>query len=334
MEAILKSSEESIQRGIKLFQEQPVHIQAAIGSALMLTCLKLVLWRPKRIKMLGRRAVVTGAASGVGREVVKLLAEKGWRVWACDMNVSGLEELSQFPNVTRCQMDVSSADSCKKVIQDVSNDGGSLDGLVNVAGIVQQLPACGVDDERLRKIFEVNAFGPMRLCRELVPVMVRSPRGGWIVNVTSIGGKVAWLWTGGYSPTKGALNLFSDLVRRESLACKLPIRVTVIAPGPIYTPMIHNFVDNLKAYPKNNPKDLFSVGMAAEADFQDMLVKRGYGPAQVSVTPLQVAERIVNALELESPPAYEFVARLPFKLMTWAVMLLPTYWGDRILIAT
>lgn len=278
---------------------------------------------------------MTGAASGIGREVARILATKGWRVYACDVNTAGLEEgLGQFPNVVKVTLDVASEESCKKLVQEVSANGASLDALINVAGIVMQAPATAFDEKQVQKIFDINTIGPMRLIRDFVPVMLRSDRGGWIVNVTSIGGKVAWPWSGVYSPTKAALNLFSDGVRREAVACGLPLRVTIIAPGPVYTPMVHKFTENLVGYAKTHPDDPFSIGIGAEGKFQQDLEKRGWGVDMVSVTATDVANQCVNAVEMFNPPAYVFVARLPFRLLAFGALYLPTYLGDRLLAST
>ena len=244
-----------------------------------------------------------------------------------------MDELRVYPNVTPVYLDVRKPDSCQSLADLVGKDGGSLDGLVNVAGIVQNGPACGFNDEQIQLLFDVNTFGPMRLCRMLIPIMLRTERGGSIVNVTSVGGKVAWPWSGNYSPSKAALNLFSDSVRREAKANNLPIRISVVAPGAVQTPLVHAFVDNLRAWLSKNPTSPFAPGVKAEAEFLGALQEYGLGTSSVAIDPKIVADTVMDVLNDPNPSTYYLVATFGFKIIYYLALYLPTCLADRVLLS-
>ena len=120
-----------------------------------------------------RRAVVTGAASGVGKEVTKILSSQDWIIFACDIDSKGLTTANYPPNVTTFSLDVRDVKSCEDLAELVGRDGGSLDALINVAGIVQAGPAIGFNEEQTRMIFEVNTFAAVGMVTPRLLVAIR-----------------------------------------------------------------------------------------------------------------------------------------------------------------
>lgn len=266
-------------------------------------------------KVAGRRALVTGSASGVGKEVTLILASRGWRVWACDVNVKGLEVYDSFPNVNAVVFDVTDPAACERLAEDIGKDGGSLDALVNVAGIIKPGPAIGSSDVDSKVVFEVNALAPIRLARLMIPLMLRKATGGVIVNLTSSGAFLGWPFSGAYSATKSALSLFSDCLRRETLANNLPIRVRVVEPGPIDTPLAQSVPQLLKQFATQNPSNPFTPACEKVADFQLKLMKLGYGVDAVALSARDVADIVVLAVECEEFPSHYFAAARGFKFL-------------------
>ena len=147
-----------------------------------------------------RTAVVTGGASGVGRATCELLLSLGWTVIACDVNVDGLATLPD--DIHSFVLDVRDVDAPARLVEFVTEKSpdGTLDALINVAGVVQAKPIMSLSDAEMNLVFDVNVFGPMRLMRECMGVLLEgksASRQAFIVNVASVGGRMAWPWTGG-----------------------------------------------------------------------------------------------------------------------------------------
>jgi NAD(P)-dependent dehydrogenase (short-subunit alcohol dehydrogenase family) len=278
---------------------------------------------------LGYRVVVTGSAGGIGREVTKLLAQKGYRVIACDIDEKGLKEIAaQYPSVTPFKIDLTKKNECDKLVQKAGEDGASLEGLINVAGLAQPGPACGFGDDKIQLLFDVNTFAPMRLTRSMIPIMLRTARGGSIVNVTSVNGRNAWPWSGVYASTKAAMNLFTDCIRRESLANNLPLRFSIVAPGAVHTPIVDLYTDKLKSWAETNSDSPFAPACNREADFQLRMRKRNLDVSLIAVDAVTVARVIVEAFEDPTPYAYYHVSTWQFSIVHYAALYLPTYLGD------
>ncbi|KAH9251697.1 hypothetical protein BASA81_010367 [Batrachochytrium salamandrivorans] len=283
----------------------------------------------------GRIAVVTGAAGGVGKETVLQLVEQGWKVYACDVNEAGLVS-ANFPlqQVTTVAFDVRNEEQCQALVDRVAGEnGGALDALLNIAGVVQPGPVCGFSSAQVRFLYEINTFGPIALCGMFVPLLLKGRFGGSIVNLASISAKMAWPWSGSYSSSKAALLSFSDGLRREALANDLPLRVSVVVPGPIITPMISHVPESLKKWATSNPTSPFMFACGAEADFMLKLKQVGFSQDSVSVTPQHVAGVCVGLLDDLYPAATKLVMTLPFTLLYSLCAYLPVVLGDRLLVA-
>ncbi|MEZ5138439.1 MAG: SDR family oxidoreductase [Acidimicrobiales bacterium] len=175
------------------------------------------------------RVLVTGAGSGIGRATSEVLAGRGHEVVATARRPEVLEGLDV---AARLALDVTSDAS----VADCLGQAGELDALVNNAGITETGPLETYPHEALVRMFETNAFGPMRLVRAVVPSM-RERGAGVIVNVTSVEGRVAAPLSGAYCATKHALEALS-----ESLAFEVGhfgLRVVIVEPGYIAPGMRH-----------------------------------------------------------------------------------------------
>jgi NAD(P)-dependent dehydrogenase (short-subunit alcohol dehydrogenase family) len=136
----------------------------------------------------GRVAIVTGAASGIGRATVLRLAAEGARVVGCDLDAGGLDGTSkEAPDgrVVTEVADITSPEDVERVMARADDTFGRVDTLANVAGILDNmLPPHDIDDATWERVMRVNVDGPMRLTRAVLPRM-RSNGGGAIVNVAS-----------------------------------------------------------------------------------------------------------------------------------------------------
>jgi NAD(P)-dependent dehydrogenase (short-subunit alcohol dehydrogenase family) len=169
------------------------------------------------------RALVTGAGTGIGRATAEVLTRSGHHVVATARRVEALDGLDVALRLPLDVTDEASVAAC-------AGAAGDIDVLVNNAGISETGPLESYPDDALRRMFETNVFGPMRMVRALVPAM-RERRNGVVVNVTSVEGRVAAPLAGVYCATKHALEALS-----ESLALEVGhfgIRVVIVEPGYI-----------------------------------------------------------------------------------------------------
>ena len=185
---------------------------------------------------------MTGASTGIGRATALYLAARGFRVFA---SVRKETDASALPGTTPVVLDVIDHDSIRSATDAISRALGdaALTGLVNNAGIVVSGPMEFVEMSDLRRQFEVNVFGQVAVTQALLPLL-RKARGGRIVNMSSISGRITAPLLGPYSMSKFALEAFSDALRRELEPFGLS--VSVVEPGAIRTPIWDKGVDSSK----------------------------------------------------------------------------------------
>jgi NAD(P)-dependent dehydrogenase (short-subunit alcohol dehydrogenase family) len=167
------------------------------------------------------RYLVTGAASGIGQATASLLASQGHEVTGADVN----------PGDGVRPLDVRDADAWEQVVNDI----GPLDGLVNCAGIREIRSFFDVSVDDFRKALDVNLIGPFLGMRTVVRHWREAGRAGSIVNVSSVSGIRASSDMPHYCSSKSALIMMSQASAAE--LAPIGIRVNVVAPGAIDTPM-------------------------------------------------------------------------------------------------
>lgn len=176
--------------------------------------------------------LVTGASSGIGRATVAACAARGWSVAATMRRPEDAAELATLPGVIVLPLDVTIQESVESAVAAVVQRFGRLDAVVNNAGYAIDGVFEGADDAAIRRQFETNVFGLMRVTRAAIPVM-RRQGGGTLVQVSSMGGRVTFPLYSLYHATKWAVEGFS-----ESLTFELrpfDIRVRLVEPGAIRT---------------------------------------------------------------------------------------------------
>jgi NAD(P)-dependent dehydrogenase (short-subunit alcohol dehydrogenase family) len=175
-----------------------------------------------------RVALVTGAASGIGRATAERLERDGWAVVGADVR--------EAPGVVAC--DITSAGGVEAAVAQCVEEQGSLDAVVNAAGIGYPLRFLEASDDDWHKLLDVNLMGTVRVCRAALPHLRRStqPARG-IVNFTSQAAKTGGLLIGApYSAAKAAVLCLTKTLAAEFAAEGL--RVNAVAPGIIETPFL------------------------------------------------------------------------------------------------
>lgn len=194
----------------------------------------------------GAAIVVTGAAGGIGGGIATRLLADGWTVVATDLNADGLAKLKAEANSDRLQtvaLDIAKSDDVRKVAASLKERGVILAGLVNGAGLLQNVePFMAMTEEAQRHIWDVNYFGAVACTREFGAQIIASG-GGAIINITSIN-ELRPLPLHAYAPTKVALGSLTTLTAGEFGASG--VRVNSIAPGFTLTPIMREKIETGK----------------------------------------------------------------------------------------
>jgi len=157
-------------------------------------------------------ALITGAASGIGAAVARACAERGWQVYATDIDSSFPSDVAEHCHCR--ELDVTDAEQCQHVVDSVLSETGRIDALVNNAGYAVLGPVEDVDPDAERRQFDVLVHGVSTLCRAVLPSM-RAAERGRIVNVSSVLGHSAYPGLGPYCASKAALEALTDSLRME-----------------------------------------------------------------------------------------------------------------------
>lgn len=176
-----------------------------------------------------RVALVTGASAGIGKSVARRLLSEGWVVYGGARRVERMSDI-ESEGAKVLFLDVTDDESMRQAVDAIVTAESRIDALVNNAGYGSYGALEEVAVDEVRRQFEVNVFGLMRLTQLVVPVM-REQRSGRIVNISSMGGRI-WMPIGGwYHATKHAVEVLSDVLRVE--VRPFGIDVVVVQPGTI-----------------------------------------------------------------------------------------------------
>ncbi|HTK21592.1 MAG TPA: oxidoreductase [Mucilaginibacter sp.] len=173
--------------------------------------------------------LITGASAGIGMETAKFLKQNGYIVYGAARRTGRLKELEQS-GVKTLVIDVTKDESMVKGVQQIIDAEGRIDVLVNNAGFGSYGAVEDVTMDDARYQLEVNVIGAMRMTQLVLPYM-RKQHYGKIINVSSIGGKIATPFGGWYHASKFAIEGLSDSLRNE--VRPFGIDVIVIEPGGI-----------------------------------------------------------------------------------------------------
>ena len=181
---------------------------------------------------MAKTVFITGASTGIGLATAKRFQQQGWNVVATLRSPEKTPDLTTIDNTLCLRLDVTDPDSIAQAVTDALAKFSTIDVLVNNAGyaLLGAFEAC--TPEQIERQFATNVFGLMAVTRAVLPHF-REQRSGTIINVASIGGKMAFPLYSLYHSTKWAVEGFSDSLRYELEPFN--IRVKIIEPGPIKT---------------------------------------------------------------------------------------------------
>ncbi len=189
-----------------------------------------------------RVALVTGGIGGLGTEICRQLARAGHRVIAVDL-ASRSERVEAFqaevadvdPAIVFKPVDVSNFDSCQQLVADVEQQHGSIDILVNAAGITRDASLRKMSPAQWHDLMHVNLDGVFNMCRNVIEGM--TTRGfGRIVNISSVNGQTGQFGQTNYSAAKAGVHGFTMALARET--ARKGVTVNTVSPGYCDTPMV------------------------------------------------------------------------------------------------
>ncbi len=188
----------------------------------------------------GRVVLVTGAASGIGRETARQFAAEGAAIYCADRNEAGAAETTN--DIGRagaaaegCALDVTDEGAWESVVGRVLAARGRLDVLVNCAGVSSGSPVAETDYAEWRRVFAVNVDGVFLGTKHAIRAM--GTAGGSVVNVSSASGVKASAGASAYSASKAAVCMFSRAAAKECRDRGVPVRVNTVCPAGVKTPM-------------------------------------------------------------------------------------------------
>jgi NAD(P)-dependent dehydrogenase (short-subunit alcohol dehydrogenase family) len=266
-----------------------------------------------------RAVLITGCSSGIGAATASRLAKAGWPVYATARRPETLAAL-EADGCRTLALDVVDEASRQAAVDAVVEAEGAVGVLINNAGYSQSGAVESIPDDRVRAQFETNVFGPLALCRLVLPGM-REQGWGKIVQLSSMGGKLTFPGGGLYHATKHALEALSDALRFEVKG--FGIDVILIQPGLITSGFSDVVMRELgTASATDGPYEEFNraVGEASRDVYEKGLLAKLGGP------PDAVAERIEAALKAKRPRARYTVTPSARALLTLHAVLPDRGW--------
>lgn len=233
---------------------------------------------------------ITGSSTGFGRELAEEALEQGYRVVATARQPEALNDLvERYPDTARAvKLDVTKPEEVRAAIDAAVSEFGRVDVLVNNAGYGLIGAIEEVTDEQFRHQFETNVFGAVDVIKAVLPLM-REQKSGHILNLSSVGGFIAFPSSGYYTATKFALEAFSEALAAE--AGHFGVKVTIVEPGAFRT----DFNGRSLAVGENRLAELYPstdgfLGWLRDND--------GKQPGD----PRKAAQAMIKVVESENPP--------------------------------
>jgi len=197
------------------------------------------------IDLKGKNIVVTGASGGIGSSIVKILSDNGANVLASGTKIEKLNELKKkFSNIKILKFDISQNEKIEEFIENASLElGGSLDCVINNAGITQDNLAIRMSLDEWKKVIDINLTSTFLLCKFSIKKMLKN-KTGKIINITSVVGHTGNLGQANYTASKAGIVAMSKSLAIEY--AKKNININCISPGFIKTAMTDKIDEKYK----------------------------------------------------------------------------------------
>jgi NAD(P)-dependent dehydrogenase (short-subunit alcohol dehydrogenase family) len=265
-----------------------------------------------------RTVLLTGGTDGLGRAAALLLAEKGYRVFAAGRSAEKRAELDRMAASKKLPLESLELDVCDDVsvshgVNTVLQKAGAIDVLVNNAGVGLMAMVEELKTEDLRRVYETNIFGVLRMTRAVLPHM-RARKKGRILMLSSVSGFLTPPTQGAYSSSKHALEALSNALRLELYPFE--IEVILIQPGYIITNFSKTASQLAQNYIEGSHNSPYAKSYAGFLEGSDSSRKES------KTTPEDCARVMLEAVEASHPKARYTVTPLA-KWATLGKRLLP-----------
>lgn len=234
-------------------------------------------------QLLNKKCLITGAASGIGRATALAAAAEGAELFLTDINsvqldctVADIRQAGGNVSFWRAG-DVADLEMVQALAADIHAAHGSMDVVMNIAGISIWGRVEDLQHEHWRSVIEINLMGPIHIIECFVPAMIAAGRGGHLINVSSAAGLFGLPWHAAYSASKFGVRGISEVLRFD--LAQHGIHVGLVCPGAVNTPLVGTV--NIVGVDRHNPEV-----RAAVKRFQ-----------RHAVTPEQAAKAILNGIK-------------------------------------
>ena len=192
-----------------------------------------------------KNIIVTGASGGIGNAIIEKLSESGANILASGTRIEKLKELKKnFGNIRISKFDISQTDKIEEFIENATNElGGSLDGIINNAGITQDNLAIRMSIDEWQKVININLTSTFLMSKFAIKKMLKN-KSGKIVNITSVVGHTGNLGQANYTASKAGIVAMSKSLAIEY--AKKNININCISPGFIKTAMTDKIDEKFK----------------------------------------------------------------------------------------
>jgi NAD(P)-dependent dehydrogenase (short-subunit alcohol dehydrogenase family) len=270
-------------------------------------------------------AVVTGTSTGIGAATARELARRGFHVLAGVRRGQDADAI-RGPGIEPVIIDVTNPDHIAALATRVREDpqGRALRALVNNAAIQANVPIEAFAIDEWRRMFEVNLFGQVAVTQELLPALIDS--SGRVVNISSVGGKVAMATYGPYAATKFAIEAVSDSLRRE--LAPHGVGVVVVEPGAVRTEMLGRAIATAReTMSAMTPEQSQRYGVLVAAVNAQALSSTESG------LPAEAAAKVIARAVTARRPRTRYTVGRDAAMITRLVRFLPDRALDRVLAA-
>jgi NADP-dependent 3-hydroxy acid dehydrogenase YdfG len=241
------------------------------------------------VDLAGKVAIVTGASSGIGKEIARHLAESGVKVALVARRKDKLTELEKViakagGTAIVIKADITDKKKCQAVVDQVVKQWGQLDILVNNAGVMLIGSVSELPIENWEQMIQLNQLGLLYMTRAGLPNLIKSK--GHIVNISSVAGRTTNQGSAVYNMTKWGVNAFTEALRKELVDAKSNVRTTLIEPGVVSTELqSHNTPETQKKLKARfgditvlRPEDIaagimYAVSQPAHVNVNEILIR-------------------------------------------------------------
>lgn len=231
---------------------------------------------------------ITGCSTGFGRQIATHVLKRGYRVVVTSRNPEDVRDLTELGDALVLKLDVTDRSQAEEAVKAAEDHYGSIDVLVNNAGIGYFAAVEESDEEEVRKMFEVNVFGLSRMIHVVLPGM-RKRRKGYIVNLSSIAGLRSFPALGYYNATKFAVEGLSEALWQE--VEPLGIKVMLVEPSGFRTDWAGRSANETE-------HQIADYANTAHTNIRQLRAISGNQAGD----PVRAAEAIVDAVEFRNPP--------------------------------